>query len=326
MKRRDFIALVGGTAAGWPLAARAQQPAKLTTIGFLGASTASAMKHWADAFVRRLHELGWVEGRNVAIEYRWAEGRSERFAEIADEFARLRVDIIVTYGNAAVAAAKQATNVIPIVFAGVGDPVGGGLVASLARPGGNVTGLSLQQTDAAPKRLELLREVVPGLGRLGVVANVASRSAMLDMVAIRELAGTLGLEASTIEIRHSDDITAAIDQLKGRAQALYVVTDPLIFTNRTKINAMAVGMRLPTMCSYREYVDAGCLMSYGPNYLDLFRRTAEHVSRILHGDKPANIPVEQPTKFELVINLKTAQALGLVVPATVLARTDEVIE
>jgi putative ABC transport system substrate-binding protein len=323
MKRRAFIALLGGAAAAWPLAARAQQPARLLTVGFLAAST---QRDWVAAFVRRLHELGWIEGRNIAIEYRWAEGRTERFAEISNEFVRLKVDVIVTYGTAAVAAAKRATNVIPIVFAAAGDPVGAGLVASLARPGGNVTGLSIQQTDAAPKRLELLREVVPSLSRLAIIVNVDSRSAMLEMIEIRDAAGALGLQASTVEIRGAEQIVPAIEALKGQADALYIVTDPLLFTNRSKINALAVDMRLPTMCSYREYIASGCFMSYGPNFLDLFRRAAEHVGEILHGSKPEDIPVEQPTKFELVINRKTANALGLEVPPTLLARADEVIE
>jgi putative ABC transport system substrate-binding protein len=324
--RRTFLAGTGAVLLAGPLAAEAQQPARLPTIGFLGASTPSAMRDWVAAFVERLHGLGWIEGRTIAIEYRWAEGRTERFAEISNEFVRLKVDIIVTYGTAAVAAAKRATNVIPIVFAGAGDPVGAGLVASLARPGGNVTGLSLQQTDAAPKRLELLREVVPRLSRLAIIANVDSRSAVLDMIEIRDAAGALGLQPSAVEVRGGEQIVPAIGALKGKADALYVVTDPLLFTNRIGINTLATDMRLPTMCSYREYVAAGCLMSYGPNYLDLFRRTAEHVSKILRGAKPADIPVEQPTKFELVINLKTAKALGLTIPPSVLGRADEVIQ
>ena len=264
--------------------------------------------------------------RRGTAEYRWAEGRTERFAEISNEFVRLKVDVIVTYGTAAVAAAKRATTIIPIVFAGVGDPVGAGVVASLARPGGNITGLSIQQTDAAPKRLELLREAVPRLSRLAIIANVDSRSAMLDMIDIRDRASALRLRPFTIEIRGAEQIEPAIEALKGKADALYVVTDPLLFSNRTKINALAMDLRLPTMCSYREYVAAGCFMSYGPYFLDLFRRTAEQVSRILRGAKPADLPVEQPTKFELVINLKTAKALGLTMPQSLLVRADQVIE
>ena len=247
MRRREFITLLGGAAAAWPLAARAQQAGKLPTIGFLGASTPSAESQWVAAFVQRLRELGWIEGRTVAIEYRWAEGRSERFAEIAAEFVRLKVDVIVTIGTAAVVAAKQATSVIPIVFAAAGDPVGTGLVASLARPGGNVTGLSIQTTDLAGKRLELLREVVPGLRRLAIMANVGNPAAVLEMGEVQAAARTLGLEVVTFEIRRAEDIAPAFEALKGRADALYVCADPLVITNRIRINTLALGARLPTM-------------------------------------------------------------------------------
>ena len=284
------------------------------------------MSQWTAAFVQRLRELGWIEGRTVAIEYRWAEGRSERFAEIAAEFVRLKVDVIVTTWNRAVLAAKQATSVIPIVFALAGDPVGSGLVASLARPGGNVTGLSVQQTDLAGKRLELLREVVPGLRRLAIMANVGYPDAVLEMGEVQAAARTLGLEVVTLEIRRAEDIAPAFEALKGRADALYVCTDALVNTNRIRINTLALGARLPTMHGIREYVEAGGLMSYGANFPDLFRRAADYVDKILRGAKPADIPVEQPTKFDLVINLTTAKALGLDVPPTLLARADEVIE
>ena len=256
--------------------------------------------------MQRLRELGWIEGRTVAIEYRWAEGRSERFAEIAAEFVRLKVDVIVTSGTA-VLAAKQATSVIPIVFAVAGDPVGTGLVASLARPGGNVTGLSIQATDLAGKRLELLREVVPGLRRLAIMANVGNPAAVLEMGEVQATARTLGLEVATFEIRRAEDIAPAFEALKGRADALYVCADPLVNTNRIRINTLALGARLPTMYGFREYVEAGGLMSYGPNFPDLFRRAADFVDKILRGAKPADIPVEQPTKFDLVINLNDRQ-------------------
>ena len=326
MRRREFITLLGGAAAAWPLAARAQQPGKLPTIGFLGAATPAAWGQWVAAFVQRLRELGWIEGRTVAIEYRWAEGRSERYAEIAAEFVRLKVDVIVTQATAAVLAAKQATSVIPIVFAVAADPVGSGLVASLARPGGNVTGLSIQATDLAGKRLELLREVVPGLRRLAIMANVGDPGAVLEMGEVQAAARTLGLEVATFEIRRAEDIAPAFEALKGRAEALYVCADPLVITNRIRINTLALGARLPTMYGFREYVEAGGLMSYGPNFPDLFRRAADYVDKILRGAKPADLPVEQPTKFDLVINLTTAKALGLTVPPTLLARADEVIE
>jgi putative ABC transport system substrate-binding protein len=324
-RRREFITLLGGAAA-WPLAAGAQQPAKLPTIGYLGPNTRSLDSHRLDAFVQRLRELGWIEGRTIAIEYRWAEGRNERLAETAAEFVRRKVDVIVTSATPPTFAAKQATSVIPIVFAAVGDPVGAGVVESLARPGGNVTGLSLQQTDAVGKRLELLREVIPSLRRLGIMANSGNRSAGLDMREAQATARTLGLEAVTSEIRRPEDIAPAFDALKGRVEALYVCNDPLVTTNRVRINTLSLGARFPTMYGVREYVEAGGLMSYGANFLDLYRRTAELVDKILRGAKPADIPVEQPTKFDLIINLTTAKALGLEVPPILLTRADEVIE
>jgi putative ABC transport system substrate-binding protein len=326
MKRRAFITLLGGAAAAWPLAARAQQPAKLPTIGYLGSATLATQGQWAAAFARRLRELGWIDGRNVAIEYRWAEGRDERFAEIAAEFVRLKVDVIVTSATPPVVAAKQTTSVIPIVFAAAGDPVGTGLVASLARPGGNVTGLSNQLVDTAAKRVELLREVVPGLRRLAIMANVGNPVAVFDMHEVEATARTLGLEVTTPEIRRGEDIAPAFEALKGRAEALYVVFDPLVGTHRIRINTFALAARLPTMYSVREGVEAGGVMSYGPNFPDLFRRAAEYVDKILRGAKPADLPIEQPTKFDLVINLSTAKALGLTIPESFLLRADEVIE
>jgi len=275
MNRREFIGLLAGAAATWPLAARAQQPEKLPTIGFLGAGTLSAWSHWVAAFVQRLRERGWIEGRTFAIEYRFAEGRPDRFAEIAAEFVRLKVDVIVTSGTEATLAAKQATSVIPIVFATAGDPVGIGLVASLARPGGNVTGLSLQQTDTAGKRLELLSEVVPALRRLAILANIGNPINVLEMGDTQAAARTLGFEVAKLEIRRAEDIAPAFEALKGRADALYVCGDALVNTNRIRINTLAVGARLPTMHGFREHVEAGGLMSYGQNYPDLFRRAAD---------------------------------------------------
>ena len=319
-----FIALLGGAAA-WPLAARAQQ-AKLPMIGFLGESTPSGQREWVAAFVGRLRELGWIEGTNVVIEYRWAEGRNERFAAMVAELIRLKVDVIVTQGTPAVLAAKQATFVVPIVFAIAGNPVVNGLVASLARPGGNATGLTNQTADLAGKRIELLREIVPDLRRLAIMANVDNPSVMLDIGEVQAAAGALGLEAAISEIRRAEDIAPAIEALQGRAEALYVAGDPLVTTNRNRLGILAVGARLPTMHGNRENVDAGGLISYGPNLPDLHRRAADFVDKILRGAKAAEIPVEQPTKFDLVINLITAKALRLEVPATLLARADEVIE
>ncbi len=326
MRRRDFFTLLGGAAAAWPLAARAQQPAKLPTIGFLGQTTRSGGSEWVAAFVQRLRELGWSEGRTIAIEYRWAEGREERFAQVAAELVQLKCDVIVTSGTQAVMASKQATSVIPIVFATAGDPVGNDLVASLARPGGNVTGLSVLAADLAGKRLELLREVVAGLRRLAVMGNVGNPFTVLELGEVRAAARTLGLEVIALEIRRAQDIAPAFEALKGRNQALYVCTDALANTNRVRINILAAGARLPTMHGSRDYVEAGGLMSYGANFPDQFRRAADYVDKILRGAKPGDIPVEQPTNFELVINLKTAKALGLTIPESFLLRADEVIE
>jgi ABC-type uncharacterized transport system substrate-binding protein len=326
VKRRDFIILLGGAAAARPLPLSAQQPGRLPIIGYLGANTPSAESQRIAAFVQRLRELGWIEGRTMAIEVRWAEGRNERFAEIAAEFVRLKVDVIVTAGTAATVAAKQATSVIPIVFAVAGAPVATGLVASLARPGGNVTGLSLQATDIAGKRLELLREAVPGLRRLAVLANVGSPLAVLEMREVQATASTLGFEGATSEIRRADDIPPAFDALKGRGDAVDVVADPLVTTNRVRISTLALGARLPTMHGQGENVEVGGLMSYGANYPGLYRRAADYVDKILRGTKPADIPVEQPTKFDLIINLKTAKALGLTIPPSLLLRADQVIE
>jgi len=295
------------------------------TIGYLGTPSASAWAPWTAAFVQRLRELGWIEGRTVAIQYRWAEGRAERWAEIASEFVRLKVDVIVSGGNAAVAA-KQASTVIPIVFALVDDPVGMGLVASLARPGGNVTGLAMQSIDLAGKRLALLREVVPGLRRLAIIANAEYPFAMLEMAEFQTAARTLGLDVAPFEIRRAEDIVPAFEALEGRADALYVVGDALVITHRIRINTLALAARLPTIHVAREFVESGGLMSYGPNFADLFRRAADYVDKILRGTKPAEIPVEQPTKFDLVINLTTAKALGLTIPESFLLRADEVIE
>jgi putative ABC transport system substrate-binding protein len=329
MQRREFITLLSG-AATWPLAARAQQAGSLPRIGFLGPSSPTAVRPLIAAFVQRLRELGWHDGQNVLIEYRWAEGRVERISEIAAEFAGSKVDVIVTHGNIAVAAAKRATSDIPIVFAIANDPLGAGLVASLARPGGNVTGLSLQQIDTADKRLALLREVMPGLRRLAIIANPDNSGSVQETRDTEAAARTLGFEVVTVEIRRAEDIAPAFGDIKGRADALYVSGDAVLTTLLTSqqfdINSFAVSEKLPTMFNQRAMAEKGGLMSYGASFLSLFRRTAEFVDKILRGAKPADIPVEQPTTFELVINLKTAKALGLTVPPMLLARADEVIE
>jgi ABC-type uncharacterized transport system substrate-binding protein len=323
IRRREFITLIGGAAA-WPLTARAEQAGKPPTVGFLGAD-ASAWRPWTDAFVERLHALGWIDGRTVAIEYRWDEGRFERDAEIAAEFVRRKVDVIVTPGGAT-AAIMQATSVIPIIFAVATDPVGGGLVASLARPGGNVTGLSVQSADLAGKRAELLREVVPRLRRLATLVDVGYPSAVLEMGEVKAAAQSFGIEVAPLEIRRAEDIAPAFEALKAQTDALYIVPSPLMGSNHTRIITLALAARLPTIFAYRENVQAGGLMSYGPSYSAQFRRAAELVDKILRGAKPGEIPIEQPTTFELVINLTTAKAIGLTIPNSFLLRADEAIE
>src|SRR5689334_16888225 len=254
MRRREFITLLGGATAIWPVAALAQQARKLPTIGFLGSSTPSGMSRWIAAFVQRLREFGWIEGRTIAIEYRYAEGHTERYTEVAAEFVRLKVDVIVTYGTPSSAAVKQATTVIPIVFAAAADPVGNGLVASLARPGGNITGLSLQQSDIVGKKLDLLREMLTGLRRLAIMGNLGNPATVLEIGEIRVAANRLGLDIISLDIRRAEDIAPAFDAVNGRAEALYVSTDPLIFTNVSRINTLALGARLPTIHNGKEYI------------------------------------------------------------------------
>src|SRR6516165_1137655 len=325
MKRRTFISLLGGAAA-WPLAAHAQQPAKLPTIGFFSAGSAAALSNWVAALVRRLGELGWIEGRTVAIEYRWADGRNERLAEIVAEFVQRKVDVIVTHSADPVIAARKATSVIPIVFGVVGDPVGTGLVASLARPGGNVTGLSGQTPDLAAKRLLLLREVVPGLQRLAVIGHHDAPGVVLEIDELQTAARSLGLDVAVFGIRRAEDFARAFASFKGPVEAVYVVGDPLMTSNRIRINTLSLVERLPTMGGFREYVEVGGLIAYGPNYQDMWQRAGDYVDKILRGAKPGDLPVEQPTKFDLIINLVTANALGLTVPETLLATADEVME
>jgi putative tryptophan/tyrosine transport system substrate-binding protein len=300
VRRREFITLLGG-AATWPLAARAQQPTKLPTIGFLGTTTLSAMGGWVAAFVQRLRELGWIEGRNIAIEYRWAEARSERYGEIAAELVQSKVDVIVTTAPA-FPAVQRATSVIPIVFAlSPADPVAAGFIASLARPGGNATGLSMLSPDTAGKRLELLREIVPGIRRLAVMVNLGFPDAVQEGSEAHAAASALGLEVVKLEIRRPQDIASSFESLK--ADALYVTGDPLFNANRIRINTFALSARLPTIYPFREHVEAGGLMSYGVNIPDLFRRAAGYVDRILRGTKPADLPVEQPIKFDLIVSV-----------------------
>ncbi|HXX52058.1 MAG TPA: ABC transporter substrate-binding protein [Xanthobacteraceae bacterium] len=324
MERREFIKLVCSLVGAWPIAAYAQQVGKPRRIGVLGAD-ATVWRPWTAAFVAHLRELGWAEGDNFTIEYRWSEGSSQRVSEIAAEFLRRDIDVIVTYGGA-VTILKQATTTIPIVFAVAIDPVRSGLVQSLERPGGNVTGMSIQQPDLVGKRLEVLRKAIPQLHRLAILADAGYAEPMLEADRVKSMAQAMGLEAARLGIWGAQDIASAFEALRKKADALYVVSDALIAANRARIIRLALSAHLPTILSYDDYVEAGGLISYGPSYTDLFRRAADMVDKILHGTKPGDIPVEQPTKFDFAINIKTATALGLTIPSTLLATADEIIK
>jgi len=316
VERREFIKIVCGLVGTWPIAAYAQQVGELRRIGVLGAD-ATVWSSWTAAFVTRLRELGWITGETIDVDYRWAGGSSKRVSDFTSEFLRRNVDVIVTYGAAA-AVVQQATTTTPIVLAVASDPVG--LVAS--RPGGNVTGISIQQSKLIGKRLDLLREVVPHLRRLVIMGNAGYAMPVLEAQEAKAAAQALGLEAARLQIWRSEDIAPAFEAIRGKADALYVVSDALIAANRTLITTLALSARLPTMLSYGDYVAAGGLMSYGPNYANLFRQAADMVDKILRGTKPGDIPVEQPGKFELVINPQTAKALGITVPESLLANAD----
>jgi putative ABC transport system substrate-binding protein len=277
------------------------------------------------AFAKRLSELGWTEGRNIVIEYRWAAGDNDRMAEFAAEFVQRKVDVIVSSANG-VNIASRATRSIPIVFAAFNDPVATGLVKSLSQPGGNVTGLTVQPSDLGSKRIELLREIVPQMRRLFALANVAGSGFQRETTSIRTAAAALNIEADILELRTAEDIAPALARLKGRADALYVLSEPLVNSNKVQILQAVTQERIPTIFGFREFVDAGGLMSYGANFPDLFSRAAEFVDKILRGASPAEIPVQQPIKFDLIVNLKAAKALGLNIPESFLLRADEVIE
>lgn len=324
MRRREFLGVLGGALVACPLDLGAQQ--KLWTIGFLGAANAAVASHWFAAFVERLSELGWVENRNISIEVRWAEGRNDRLPELAAELVQRKPDVIVTWATAPSLALKQATSDLPVVFALATDPVGTGLVAGLARPGGNFTGMTGLNLDLIGKRFEILREVVPRLRRLAIMVNANTSDTMAEMRGVAMVAQQLGLDVITLEIRSGQDIAPAFDTLAGHADALFVVGDPLTYTYRSQIITSSLSRRLPSTYAIREFVQAGGLMSYGTNFPALFRRSAELTDKILRGTKPSDIPVEQPTKFDLVLNLATAKALDLFIPPTLLARADEVIE
>jgi putative ABC transport system substrate-binding protein len=322
MGRREFIALLA--ASVWSLDARAQSKGELPTVGLLGAN-ALTYAPWVAAFAERLHELGWIEGRNVAIERRWSEGREERAAEIAAEFVHLRVDVIVTYGGA-VPVVSQVTATIPVVFAIAVDPLGIGLVSNLSRPGGNVTGISMQQAEIGSKRLELFREIVPGLRRLAIMFDGGYAGSVRERDEVRTTARKLGLEVALHEFRRAEDFASIFDAIKGSADGLYVIESALLVSHRSLIVALALKAQLPTTFSNPDSARAGGLMAYGPDIPALFRGAAEQVDKILRGTNPGDLPVEQPTRFDLVLNVGTAKALGLTIPDKLLALADEVID
>ena len=328
MDRRAFLAGASALLAA-PLAAEAQQRAgKVSRIGYLSPLSPAADATRREGFQQGLERLGYREGQNIAIEYRWAEGKLDRQDDLAAELVRLKIDVLLAAGgNHTVRAAKKATASIPIVMTAADDSIASGFVASLARPGGNVTGLNTQTADLAAKRLELLREVLPSIHRVAVLWNPAIPERAIDLKSTQVAARTLHVEIQSLEVRRPEDLDDKFTAMvKGRAEALVILADPVTNTNRVKIIEFATKKRLPTMFTQRLPVDAGGLVSYGTNYQALFRRAASYVDRILRGAKPADLPVEQPTKFELVINLKTAKALGLTIPPSLLLRADEVIQ
>lgn len=317
--------LMSGIAVVTASAAYGQPSAKLPVVGFLVAGTRASHGAWVAAFAQRLSELGWRDGRNVIIEYRWAAGDVQQTTEFAAEFVRQKVSVIVTsaYG---VEAAKQATSAIPIVFAAYGDAVAHGFIESLARPGGNMTGLSVQPGELSGKRLELLKDIIPNVRRLAALVNTNYSGAAQEMNGIRAASAKLNIEASILEIQTADDISGALAKLPAQTDALYVHSEPLTNANRDLIIRAATAARIPTIFGFREFVDVGGLISYGPNFIDLFARAAEFTDKILRGATPAEMPVQLPVKFNLIINLRAANALGLNISETILTRADEVIE
>src|SRR6516162_4686721 len=327
MKRRAFITLLGGAAVAWPLAARAQQTPNKVSVGFLSVNTRSAMITRTDAFQRGLGDLGYIIGQNIAVEYRFAEGQPDRLRALADELVRLRVSVIVTEGTTSTHYAKEATSTIPIVMAQDPDPVGTGFVASLARPGGNITGLSNLRTDLGGKRLEILKDTVPGLARVAVVGTSTTPGNAQSLVDVERAAGILALRLQVLEISGPQDIETAFQAATdGRAHAILVLASPHLLSNRARVAEVAAKSRIPTIYYASDYVKDGGLMSYGVNTTDLFRRAANYVDEIIKGAKAGDLPIEQPTRFEFIINLRSARAIGLTVPPTLLARADEVIE
>jgi putative tryptophan/tyrosine transport system substrate-binding protein len=326
MNRRAFVTGLGALLAA-PLGVGAQQAARIPRIGVLHPGAPATSSHFATAFSQGLREHGYLEGQNIVVERRFAEAKAERIPDIAGELVRLKVDVIVTSTDQGIAAVKQETQTIPIVMANSTDPIGTGFVASLARPGGNVTGLSSVSPELSAKRLELLKEAVPRLSRVAIVWNPDVRGAVLEYKETESAARSLHLQLQSVEVNRPDGFDRAFSALTtGRAEALTVASSSLAFRNRILIASLAQENRLPSIYGLREFADAGGLMAYGPNYAELWRRAAAYVSKILKGAKPGELPVEQPTTFELIINLKTAKALGLTIPRSLLRRADQVIE
>jgi putative ABC transport system substrate-binding protein len=328
MKRREFITLLGGAAAVWPLwavlphVAGAAPPTRSVTIGVIAPLSLPAIEGLRKGF----RELGYVEGRSFRLEYRWAEGRAERYVEVAQELLQLGVDAIVTWGTPATMGAQQATATLPIVTAAVGDPVAAQLVPNLARPGGNVTGFSSLATELEVKRLQVLKELVPDLQRLGVLSNPANPATAIAARGVQQVAQSLGLTVATVEVRGNEVEQALVELRDARPDAALVLADPVLLDRARNIVEFMSAQRLIAMYAYREFVQIGGLLSYGTNYHELFRKAAGYVDRILNGAKPGDLPVQAADRFELAINLKTAKELGLEVPATVFALADEVIE
>jgi putative ABC transport system substrate-binding protein len=327
LHRRRFLALLGGAALAWPLPLRAQQAGKIPRIGFMGNSTEALEANLIGPFREGLREHGYQDGRNIVVEYRWAEGKYDRFPALVAELLAAKVDLIVTAGTPASLAVKKATTTVPLVMVAVGDPVGTGLVPSLARPGGNLTGLSSIAPDLEGKRLELLREVVPGLAHVGVFHNPANLFHTVSMPLARTAAEALKIKLLPLSVSNSQQLDAAFAAiLKEKPDALLVLADRVYLHERKRMMDFALQQRLPNANAHKEMVDAGGLLSYGPSYEDMHRRAAEYVDKILKGAKPGDLPIEQPTKFDLKVNLKTAKALGLTLPPSIQLRADEVVE
>ncbi len=323
MKRREFITLIGGAAVAWPLAAHAQQPKRIPRIGYLSPGSPPA----SQAFWQAMHDLGYVEGQSILVEYRWAEGKPERLSELVTELDRRKLDVIFAFGHQAALAAKGAVTMTPVVFLIHADPVEAGLVSSLARPGGSFSGVTMLAPDLAGKRLGLLKEAVLAIPRVAVLVNTANPGDQATLRRLEAAAQPLEMTLQILEARTLQQVEGSfVAMTAGDASALYVALDPLFLQHRTRIVELAAKYRLPAMYDVKEFVAAGGLMSYGPDFADLFSRGAYFVDKILKGTKPDALPVEQPTTFKLVINLKTARSLGLTVPPSLLARADEVIE